>query len=181
MSMEDRLTTAAQRLADILKDFDLNIVFAESCTAGLVSATLARIPGISNHLCGSAVVYRVPTKKAWLDVLDDAFDQPGDEAVTPDVAIGMAKGVLERTPEAVLAIAITGHLGPGAPDDKDGLVYVSGVSPDREGHSGKTVVEAFWLSPKDFDQSEETLRVVRQHEAAACVLEFARSFISGGR
>ncbi len=32
------------------------IVFAESCTAGMIAATLGRIPGISEWLAGSAVV-----------------------------------------------------------------------------------------------------------------------------
>ncbi len=56
----------AQRLVDVLKRLDTKIVFAESCTAGLVSATLARVPGVSAYLCGSAVTYRDEVKTAWV-------------------------------------------------------------------------------------------------------------------
>ena len=61
------LHAAAGRLASLLKVLDVRVAFAESCTAGLVAASLARTPGISQWLCGSAVVYRDATKAAWLD------------------------------------------------------------------------------------------------------------------
>ena len=42
------LTREAQRLNRLLRQHNLKIVFAESCTGGLVSAALTEIPGISN-------------------------------------------------------------------------------------------------------------------------------------
>jgi PncC family amidohydrolase len=99
------------------------IVLAESCTAGLISASLAGVPGISDYLCGSAVTYRDATKAAWLDVPASRLADPGP--VSQAVARDMVEGVLCRTPEADMALSITGHLGPDSPPELDGLVFVA--------------------------------------------------------
>ncbi len=83
----------AKAVARQLAKLRVRIVFAESCTAGLVSATLARVPGISEWHCGSAVVYRERTKEAWLDVPRAEIDR--FTAVSEAVARRMAVGVLQ--------------------------------------------------------------------------------------
>ncbi|HAY79943.1 MAG TPA: damage-inducible protein [Planctomycetaceae bacterium] len=113
----------ALALADTLQQFGLRIVFAESCTAGLLAASLGAVEGISNYLCGSAVSYRERTKIDWLDV--DPVSLANQTAVSQQVAEEMVRGVLQRTPEAHVAAATTGHLGPGAPPAQDGVVFVS--------------------------------------------------------
>lgn len=115
-------TSLAQRLAQRLAERRCRIVFAESCTAGLIAATLAAVPGISRWLCGSAVTYREATKQTWLGVSEQTLAQ--FTAVSAQVAQQMAWGVLEKTPEADLAVSITGHLGPGAPASLDGIAFV---------------------------------------------------------
>jgi PncC family amidohydrolase len=115
----DRL---ARDLTRALRERSLRIVFAESCTGGLVSAVLTGIPGVSEHLCGSAVVYRLDTKAAWLGLERAMLDDPGP--VSAIVAERMAAGVLARTAEADLAVSVTGHLGPDAPAELDGVVYI---------------------------------------------------------
>jgi nicotinamide-nucleotide amidase len=58
-------------------------------------------------------------------------------AYDPEVARCMADGALERTPEAGLAIAITGVAGPGPDQGKPpGLVYIAAAHRGRD-----TVVE----------------------------------------
>ncbi len=146
-------------LAESLSRKQLKIVFAESCTGGLVSAALAGVPGISEWLCGSAVTYRSPTKVAWLGV--DATQISEHSAVCGEVALQMALGVLEKTPEAELAISITGHLGPGAPEGMDGLVFI-GIA--RRGEKGKPVADVLRRELKAHG------RLVRQREAASLVL-----------
>jgi nicotinamide-nucleotide amidase len=117
-----RIEQALQEVASLLLQRNIKIVFAESCTAGLISATLGRVAGISNVHCGSAVVYRLDTKTKWLGVPAPLLIDPG--AVSDPVARAMAEGVLSHTPEAVMAVSITGHLGPGAPAEQDGLIFV---------------------------------------------------------
>ena len=117
------LSEAAEKLARRLAETRMRIVFAESCTGGLASASLAAVPGISQWHCGSAVTYRERTKIDWLGVSADDIAEKG--VVSAAVARQMARGALERTSEAGMAAAITGHLGPGAPPEQDGLVFVA--------------------------------------------------------
>ncbi len=120
--MQQPLTPLVQEVAALLKQSGQRVVFAESCTAGLVAASLARVPGISEHLCGSAVVYRLDTKSKWLEIPAVLLNDPGP--VSEVVASLMAERVLALTPEADFAVSITGHLGPSAPSDLDGVVYI---------------------------------------------------------
>lgn len=114
----------AQALAEAIQRQSVRIVFAESCTAGWCSAWLSLIPGISEYLCGSAVTYRNGTKAVWLGVSAPDLADPQIGPVSETVARQMCLNVLERTPEAGLSVAVTGHLGPGAPPDLDGIIYV---------------------------------------------------------
>ena len=120
--MSQPLTNLVQQVAALLRATGQRVVFAESCTGGLVSAAVARVSGISEFLCGSAVVYRLDTKTRWLDVPAALLLDPGP--VSEIVARAMARGVLNHTPEADLAVSITGHLGPNAPADQDGLIFI---------------------------------------------------------
>ncbi len=125
MIVPDRLCELAHDLAALLSHHGCRIVFAESCTAGWLSALLSTIPGMSQFLCGSAVVYRESTKHSWLDVSAHNLHDPAIGAVSPEVATQMAIGILERTPEADFAAAITGHLGPNAPPHQDGVAFIA--------------------------------------------------------
>jgi PncC family amidohydrolase len=128
--MPQPLDQIAHEVAKRLQQTSMKIVFAESCTGGLVSATLARVPGISNHLCGSAVVYRLETKTRWLGVPESMLATNGP--VSEPVAKAMAEGVLNVTPEANLSASITGHLGPDAPESQDGLLFVGVAVRDKK-------------------------------------------------
>lgn len=119
------LDEAAQRAAAALLATRTRLVLAESCTGGLIAASLAQTPGISECLCGSAVVYRTATKTAWLGVPADLLDDPAIGPVSAEASAAIARGVLARTPEAQLALGITGHLGPDAPVELDGAVFLA--------------------------------------------------------
>lgn len=130
----------AARLAELLAIRRQRVVFAESCTAGLIAATLGAVPGVSALLCGSMVTYRERTKTDWLEVDSDMIDQ--FTAVSAVVAEAMVLGVLRKTEEADYAASITGHLGPSAPAAQDGLVYIGLASRDaNEGERTRRVVE----------------------------------------
>lgn len=139
MTVRRELHSAARDLAEQLARARVRLVLAESCTAGLVAALLGEIPGISEWWCGSAVVYREATKTAWLGVAPR--DLAKFTAVSAEVARGMACGALERTPEADVAVAVTGHLGPASPAGQDGLVFV-GSAVRRTGSASKSRTSA---------------------------------------
>lgn len=153
-----QITALARQVARLLAEHNKRVVFAESCTAGLVSATLSRIPGISQWHCGSAVTYREDTKVQWLQVR--AADIRRKSAVSETVARQMAQGVLRATPEADIAAAVTGHLGPDAPPDLDGVVYVSVAS--RRGARCRVIrVERLRLSSiTRYQRQREAVRYV---------------------
>ena len=125
------LEKAAQRAFDSLRECHVRVALAESCTGGLVAASLAAFPGVSNWLCGSAVTYRERTKSDWLAVGPDILQQ--HTAVSRETTEAMAAGVFQLTAEANLAAAVTGHLGPDAPSELDGVVFVTVLGPSPRG------------------------------------------------
>ncbi|TWU07353.1 Nicotinamide-nucleotide amidohydrolase PncC [Symmachiella macrocystis] len=160
------LDEITQDLARTLADRQLRVVFAESCTAGLAAATLASVPGISAYLCGSAVTYRERTKQDWLRV--SAEDLARFTAVSEPVVRQMAIGVLENTVEADVSAAITGHLGPDAPAEQDGVVYVA-VAQRQQQTVHVTSVQRVVL--------ESSTRGERQREATGVLLNCLNSSI----
>ena len=112
----------ADCLVKKLREHELKVVFAESCTGGMAASVLTDIPGVSNCFCGSAVTYLDSVKMRWLQVKQQSIDE--FTAVSQPVAMEMARGVLDDTPEADVAVSITGHLGPMAPCELDGTVFL---------------------------------------------------------
>lgn len=174
---ESNLHSIASALAQTLERTNHRIVFAESCTGGLVVAVLTRVPGISRFLCGSAVVYQVETKQAWLGVPADLLDDPGP--VSEEVAGEMAARALGGTPQATIAVSVTGHLGPNAPAGQDGLVYIGVAQRVGDGADETADVQVVELRlPAESGESSPTeMRVERQQKVAAFVLETARDAI----
>ncbi len=158
------LSSDARRLARTLNRAELRVVFAESCTAGLVAASLAKVPGISDYLCGSAVTYRNDTKHQWLDVSSANLVRPGP--VSAIVAREMAAGILAMTPEADWSASVTGHLGPNAPKRLDGLVYI-GIARCAAARTEKSSTDVMTYR----HVLTSTTRSQRQREATSLVLQ----------
>lgn len=172
MLTQRQLDAAARRLVRLLEQNGRRIVFAESCTGGLVSATLTRIPGVSEFHCGSAVVYQVATKAHWLHISPEMLKDPGP--VSREVARALAEGVLSMTPQADLSAAVTGYLGPHAPPGQDGLVFVA-VAVRRPASADVEVSVEKHRLPGDSDRPASrpsgSTRLARQKKAAQIVLE----------
>jgi nicotinamide-nucleotide amidase len=168
-----KLTAFASRVVKQLRAQNVRLVLAESCTGGLAAALLARIPGVSEFLCGSAVVYQVETKTRWLRVSRRLLRNPGP--VSAEVASAMAAGALRATPHADVAAAVTGHLGPGAPPSQDGLVFLA-FAQRVAGESPHIVVKKLELTTEPDDRDSEKLqkRLRRQRSAAVHLLEWIR-------
>jgi nicotinamide-nucleotide amidase len=117
----DLLALAAELLDAARERGDL-IATAESCTAGLVAATLTAIPGASDIFERGFVTYSNAAKSEMLGVPYWLIERHG--AVSEDVARSMAGGVLTHS-QANLAVSVTGIAGPdgGTPEKPVGLVY----------------------------------------------------------
>jgi len=160
-SMDSEMDARCGLLAALLAEADRRLVLAESCTAGLVAASLGRVPGISRHLCGSLVSYRESAKTHWLGIPPAIFER--HTVASEAVARLMAAGALMATPEADLAASVTGHLGPNAPPEQDGLIYIGLAERNVEtGEALPTKLRRCRLVNRD--------RLLRQREAALCVL-----------
>lgn len=157
MSSQSSLDLHAASLFQSLITAQQNLVLAESCTGGLIAATLARLPGISGYLAGSFVVYQIDSKVRWLGVSPELIQ--AENVVSEQVAVSMAKGALTCTPHASVSLGITGHLGPGAPTGLDGVVWIAVRSCD-----GRSVTRQLLLPPQK-DLSDLQLRHCRQQMA----------------
>jgi PncC family amidohydrolase len=115
------LRKAARDLARLLTRHQDRLVLAESCTGGLLASLLTETPGTSNHFCGSQVVYRVDSKRQWLGVRSETLKN--STPVSRKTAEEMVRGILRKTPEATIAAAITGFLGPKG--EPMGRVFIS--------------------------------------------------------
>ena len=146
-----------------LRNSGQQLVLAESCTAGLIAATLAETPGMSQHLCGSLVVYQIPSKLCWLGLPTGTVTE--SNVVSRETAERMAEGALRQTPHATLAVAITGHLGPGAPPELDGTAWVSILF-----RGGQAECHQLRLSA-DTVPSSISLRIQRQRQAVRRTLD----------
>jgi nicotinamide-nucleotide amidase len=124
---DEELRSAANSLLDLCKAKKLTLATAESCTGGLVAATLSEIPGSSLVLDCGFVTYSNEAKQQMLGVTPATIDIYG--AVSTECAEEMAKGALAHA-SVDLAVSITGIAGPtGAVRGKPiGLVYFCAAS-----------------------------------------------------
>jgi competence/damage-inducible protein CinA-like protein len=100
------------------------VATAESCTAGLLSERLTRVPGSSDYFLGGAVVYSNELKTRLVGVPAELIAEHG--AVSKPVAQALADGIRLRT-GASFGVGITGIAGPvgGTPAKPVGLVFVA--------------------------------------------------------
>lgn len=125
MNHDEEIDELVRSIDRKLRERNDKLVLVESCTCGLVASYFGRLPGISDVFCGSLVVYRNDSKHQWLGIDQALLDDPNIGPVSPEVTLQLAQRALEKTPEATIAAAITGHLGPNAPEHLDGVVYVA--------------------------------------------------------
>lgn len=116
------LVDEGRRLVDLLRENQLMLVTAESCTGGLIAGLLTEIPGSSEVLERGYVTYSNAAKSSCLGVDPQLIATHG--AVSEEVARAMAAGALANS-EADLAISVTGVAGPGGGSSEKpvGLVH----------------------------------------------------------
>ena len=115
-------TSIEEVVSKMLVENNLKIAVAESCTGGMVSASLINYPGISSVFMEGCVTYSNEAKMKSLGVKKETLDIYG--AVSDKCAKEMASGVAARY-NTNIGIATTGIAGPGGGTDEKpvGLVY----------------------------------------------------------
>ena len=111
----------AAQVVQAAKAKGLKVATAESCTGGMIAASLTDVRGSSSVFDRGFVTYSYPSKTAMLGVSKDMLKEFG--AVSEPVVRQMALGALSGS-DADLTIAVTGIAGPGAEGNKaEGLVW----------------------------------------------------------
>jgi len=127
--IEEELRASAKRVLDLFRARSLKAATAESCTGGLVAATLTEIAGSSDVVDCGFVTYSNAAKEGMLGVPTSTLRRYG--AVSGETAAAMAEGALKNS-QADVAVAITGIAGPGGGSKQKpvGLVYFAAASRD---------------------------------------------------
>ena len=113
----------------LLKERDLTLATAESCTGGRVAERITALPGVSSVYRGGVVSYWTSVKADVLGVPQKILDQHG--AVSEETARAMAEGA-RRITGADIGVSVTGVAGPDR-DERDnpvGLVYIGLAAPE---------------------------------------------------
>jgi nicotinamide-nucleotide amidase len=113
-----------------LKEQNMTLALAESCTGGLLAHHVTLIAGSSDYFLGGIVAYANRVKEEILQVRTDTLEKFG--AVSQETAREMAVGVKKIT-GADLALAITGIAGPGggSPEKPVGTVCFAVAGRDK--------------------------------------------------
>ena len=135
--MPSLLSLSALAKESVTICLEKNVTFgtAESCTGGLISASVTDVPGASAAFFGGVVSYDNSVKHALLGVRTETLASFG--AVSKETAEEMAKGALTAL-GVDISVAVTGIAGPtgGTPKKPVGLVYIAAAS-----KKGVTVTE----------------------------------------
>lgn len=121
--MTPALLAEAETLLAHLRARRLMLATAESCTGGLIAATLTAIAGSSDVVERGFVTYSNEAKMELLGVTEQSLAMAG--AVSEEVARAMADGALARS-RADITLSVTGIAGPGGATATKpvGLVYI---------------------------------------------------------
>lgn len=128
-----------QSLFTALKKYDFKIATAESCTGGMIAATITEVAGSSAYFDRGFITYSNELKIQMLDVQPMTIDRFG--AVSEQTARLMARGAYAHS-NANITVSVTGIAGPdGGTEDKPvGLVYI-GLSTDDHAEVHKHIFD----------------------------------------
>lgn len=123
----DAVDVAARCLARLAAE-GRTLAAAESLTAGMLTATLAAVPGASSVLRGGLVAYANDVKAGALGIPDSVVSTYG--AVSAECATAMAARIRELL-AADVGLSTTGVAGPDTQEGQPvGRVYVAVAGPD---------------------------------------------------
>jgi len=110
-------------IGQLLKEKNLQLVTAESCTGGAIAQSITSVAGSSSYYKGSVIAYSNDVKERILGVSPETLVKHG--AVSQEVVEQMAQGVLAKL-NADIAVSVSGIAGPdgGTADKPVGTVWI---------------------------------------------------------
>lgn len=153
-----------EELKDLLTPRHMMIATAESCTGGLIAATITDLPGSSSIFDRGFVTYTNDAKSDMLGVDPAQIQEYG--AVSAEVATAMVAGALTQS-NAGLAVSCTGIAGPGGATESKpvGLVYIGLAGQDSEPRAYK----------HHFDGDRVAIRQKTVEQALNYLIDFLKS------
>jgi len=120
--MNGDLNDLARQVLAACEEAGIMLATAESCTGGMIAATLTDVPGSSSVVDRGFVTYSNEAKQDMLGVKPATLAAHG--AVSRETALEMAAGALAHS-RAGIAVSVTGVAGPGggSADKPVGLVW----------------------------------------------------------
>ena len=141
--MENEALVRAERVVSLLKEKNLTVATAESCTGGLVSELLTAVSGASQVFELGVCTYSCRTKAQILSVSQKTLEQYG--AVSENTAYEMAQNV-KKLAAANFGLSVTGVAGPSSSEGHPaGLVYIALAD------SASVTVKELNIEPKSRD------------------------------
>ncbi len=127
----DDILDLSKSLIDTCKAKGLMVATAESCTGGLIAASITAVSGSSDIFDRGFNTYSYESKSEMLGV--DMDDIVASGAVSETVARQMADGALAHS-SAHLSVAVTGVAGPGGGSEEKpvGTVDIAAALESRE-------------------------------------------------
>lgn len=117
--MVQKMETLEESIVDLLREKQKTVTFVESCTGGLLSATLLDAPGASLVFHQGYITYCDEAKHSMVGVAKATLEKY--TAVSAKTAGEMAVGGAKAA-RADACVSVTGYAGPGG--DQVGLVYI---------------------------------------------------------
>ena len=162
----DEAVTLEEAVVDLLKEKQMTVTTAESCTGGKLAGRLLNVSGASDVFNEGYITYANASKEKLLGVSHDTLERYG--AVSGQTAAEMALGAAKEA-EADVALSVTGIAGPGGGTEEKtvGLVYIGCVvngavsvrefhfTGSREKNRDYAVVRALTLLRDTLIKSEE--------------------------
>ena len=146
---ERQKTLSPAEIVATLREKNLQVATAESCTAGLLSAAITAVPGASAVFSCGVAAYSIPIKHQVLGVPEDILSQHG--AISAETAAAMASGV-RTLAQADIGLSVTGVAGPSPDEGKPvGTVYMALANEDR-----------VWIEKLESDKTAPTREEVRR-------------------
>lgn len=115
--------TLEESIVRLLRESKRTVTFVESCTGGLLSATLLDAPGASEVFRQGYITYCDEAKHSMVGVREATLEKY--TAVSAETAKEMALGGAKAA-NAEACVSVTGLAGPGGgtPEKPLGLVYI---------------------------------------------------------
>jgi nicotinamide-nucleotide amidase len=123
-------TKIEEAIVQLLKEKNYTLGLCESCTGGLISSKITKVPGASQVFDRCIVSYSNDSKMQELNVSEKTLQEYG--AVSGETAYEMAKGLMDKS-NLDIVLSVTGIAGPdgGTPKKPVGLVYFCVMTKDE--------------------------------------------------